>query len=645
MNALRPLILVTALVLASVSAAQSPPPLEAYGAMPRVDLLTISPSGKRVAYRMTTSDQDAIVVVDLEAGKMLGGIEVGEIAARELRFVDDDNLIIIAGRTARALGFRGQFDYSAAFRFEVSSQDLDQLLVRAEDLYPAQSGLGNIIAVTDGGKKLLMPAYHAEDETVSDPRYGVYSVNLDNGLGRLINRGTFTARDWFANSDGELLARVDFDERQSLYRISSLDESRDVLYEIETTIPLTGPVGVVPGGDALVFTLLPPDSSFPTYYRMDLDDGEITGPIMERSGSSVEAVQSDINQVVHGVRYSGFTPAYEFFDPELDARMRKIVNGLTETSTTLVSWSAGFGDLVVRISGGWNSGMYLLFRAGSMEPEIIAAVRPDIAADQVVPTVPTSYAARDGLQIPALVTALPELRENGGAPLLVLPHGGPASYDRLEFDWMAQYFASRGYVVLQPQFRGSSGFGVDFMRAGYGEWGGKMQTDIDDGVDHLVSTGLVDPDRVCIAGLSYGGYAALAAGAFSPDKYKCVASVAGISDLERMLKSDRRKYGRGHWAISYWERQYGGDDFDWDKLEAISPINFADRFEAPVLLVHGRQDTVVPIEQSKRMQSALRKADKDVTLRELKGEDHWLSYGDSRLETLRALAAFIEEHL
>jgi dipeptidyl aminopeptidase/acylaminoacyl peptidase len=186
---------------------------------------------------------------------------------------------------------------------------------------------------------------------------------------------------------------------------------------------------------------------------------------------------------------------------------------------------------------------------------------------------------------------------------------------------------------------------MDFKRAGYGEWGGKMQTDIDDGVDHLIASGLVDPERVCIAGASYGGYAALAAGAFSPDKYKCIASVAGISDLELMMKADRRKYGRNHWAISYWERQYGGDDFDWDKLEAISPVNFADRFEAPVLLIHGRKDTVVPIEQSKTMQKALRKADKDVTLRELEGEDHWLSYGDSRLETLRELASFIEEHL
>jgi dipeptidyl aminopeptidase/acylaminoacyl peptidase len=98
-------------------------------------------------------------------------------------------------------------------------------------------------------------------------------------------------------------------------------------------------------------------------------------------------------------------------------------------------------------------------------------------------------------------------------------------------------------------------------------------------------------------------------------------------------------------VISYWERQYGGEDFDWEKLEAISPVNFADQFAAPVLLIHGRKDTVVPIEQSKKMEAALLKAGKEVSLRELKGEDHWLSYRESRLETLRALAGFIEKHL
>lgn len=639
------LVLAAAQLFSAIASAQSPPPLEAYGAMPTVDLMVISPSGDRIAYRVTTSDQDVVAVVDLDSMEVVRGVSVGEISVRELRLVDDDTLIIIAGRTARAFGFRGQFDFSAAFRFDVSTGSLDQLLKRARDLYPAQSGLGQIIAATNDGQSLLMPAFHSYDVYLSDPKYGVYSVNLEDNRARLIEEGDFSAMDWFADAEGEIVARVDFVESQDLYRIWSLAGKKTKIFELETSIPPRGPVGLISGDDALVYAAWTRDSDYPVFYRMGIDDGELSGPIVDRTDSGVEQSLSDINRVVHGFQHSGFTPTYTFFDAELDARVGKIVAHMDGTSGTIVSWSDDFEKILMRISGVWNSGAYLLFRKGSDEPELIEHVRPDIEWDQVVPTVATRYSARDGLEIPALVTARDSLRSNGNAPLIVLPHGGPAAYDRLEFDWLAQYFASRGYVVLQPQFRGSSGFGSDFMRAGFGEWGGKMQTDIDDGVDHLIESGLVDAKRVCIIGASYGGYAALAAGAFSPEKYRCVASIAGISDLERMLKSDRRKYGRDHWAISYWERQYGGEDFDWDALDAISPVNFADQFQVPVLLVHGRGDTVVPIDQSKVMQKALRKAGKDVELIELKGEDHWLSYSESRVAMLRAVAAFVEEHL
>ena len=119
-----------------------------------------------------------------------------------------------------------------------------------------------------------------------------------------------------------------------------------------------------------------------------------------------------------------------------------------------------------------------------------------------------------------------------------MPHGGPASFDRADFDWKAQFFASRGYVVLQPQFRGSTGFGADHQAAGDGEWGRKMQDDLDDGVAFLVGQEIVDPERICIVGSSYGGYAALAAGAFSPDLYSCHVSINGVSDIRAMLRDD-----------------------------------------------------------------------------------------------------------
>ena len=170
-----------------------------------------------------------------------------------------------------------------------------------------------------------------------------------------------------------------------------------------------------------------------------------------------------------------------------------------------------------------------------------------------------TYKARDGFDIQAIVTGPPYWNPGEGAPLpaLILPHGGPASYDRFGFDWMAQYFANRGYLVLQPNFRGSTGFGRAFQDAGRGEWGGKMQDDITDGVKALVSAKMIDPDRICIVGASYGGYAALAGGAYTPELYKCVIAISPISDLNQHGQSISMKYGRDSESYRSWRESIG----------------------------------------------------------------------------------------
>ena len=257
------------------------------------------------------------------------------------------------------------------------------------------------------------------------------------------------------------------------------------------------------------------------------------------------------------------------------------------------------------------------------------------------------YQARDDLQIQAILSAPPNFDAESSDPLpaIILPHGGPASYDRFDFDWMAQYFANRGYMVLQPNFRGSEGFGQAFEDAGRGEWGGKMQDDISDGLNALVSSKLVDPERVCIVGSSYGGYAALAGAVFTPKLYKCVIAIAPVSDLNRMLRDEKRDHGRHHWVLSYWENAMADGDARQNKLRSISPVRFAEDVTAPVLLLHGDDDTIVPLSQSTMMKSALERAGKQVELVKLKGEDHWLSVADTRMQTLREMDRFISEHL
>jgi dipeptidyl aminopeptidase/acylaminoacyl peptidase len=252
-----------------------------------------------------------------------------------------------------------------------------------------------------------------------------------------------------------------------------------------------------------------------------------------------------------------------------------------------------------------------------------------------------TYEAADGLKIPAYLT-LPAGKPASKLPLIVLPHGGPAYRDTADFDWWTQALAAQGYAVLRPNFRGSTTT-QSFMTAGYGQWGRKMQTDLSDGVRYLAKQGTIDPARVCIVGASYGGYAALAGVSLDPGVYRCAVSVAGISDLKQMLKWEKqRESGGDHVGTRFWNRFMGVTGPDDPSLDAISPIKHLDRVNVPVLLIHGKDDTVVAYEQSEIMLKALKKANKPVELVTLKKEDHWLSRGETRLQMLKSSMAFIE---
>ena len=249
------------------------------------------------------------------------------------------------------------------------------------------------------------------------------------------------------------------------------------------------------------------------------------------------------------------------------------------------------------------------------------------------------------MEIPGYLTR--PLGIEGTAPLVVLPHRGPMDRDVDGFDWLAHFLASRGYAVLQPNYRGSAGNGRGWEEAGHGGWGvGVMQNDSSDGVAAVVAAGIADPQRVCIVGASYGGYAALAGAAFTPELYRCAVSVGGVADLRdtHALYTGRRDDRSA--AVTLWERSMGIEDVRArDALVAASPARHAAAVQAAVLLIHGRDDSVVPIGQSQGMQRALRAAGKSAQLIELDTQDHWLSEAKTRLETLEAIDTFLAQHL
>ena len=258
---------------------------------------------------------------------------------------------------------------------------------------------------------------------------------------------------------------------------------------------------------------------------------------------------------------------------------------------------------------------------------------------QVGPVRVVKYRALVGMELAGVLT-LPPGKEAKALPVIMLPHGGPAARDYPRFDWWAQAFAVQGYAVFQPNFRGSTGYGAAFEQAGHGEWGRKMQTDISDGLAELARQGIVDPQRACIMGASYGGYAALAGVTLQQGLYRCAVSVAGIGDIGTMYATDVRESGNTATMVNSLNSILG----KYRNFDNISPINFASRADAPVLLIHGKDDTVVNYSQSKDMEKALRKAGKVVELVTLNGEDHWLSKSATRLEMLQHASEFIHKY-
>lgn len=636
-------LVIALLVSTSLANAEYPkPPLEAYGSLPQVSSAELSPDGAVLAAIVNYPDATRIVISEIGVG-VKRQIDIQDVKARSVRFYDNNYLILRASETTHTPGFIGDYEYSGAFAIDLDSAESTQLMVGTRGLFPAQSGLGRIVGRGKKPGEVLMPAFIGAPNI--DPALNLFTNKLGESRGTRYARGTQDTIDWFVGDGGRVLARELYNNEKNRYRVQWRvgDDWQDI-YDETTDVPETSIVGVTRDETGLVFTRYVDNGE--ALMRLG-SDGETTGPIIADRAREIDAIYTDTNRKVVGVRYAGVSPDYAFLDADLQDGFDRIVDKLPTATIYLDSWSDDRNRILYRVFEPSFGDLWMVQTRDTDTLSVVGDARPGIPSLAMGSLMSVEYKARDGLTIQAILTLPPDYQQDPSdpRPALVLPHGGPATYDRFGFDWMAQYFANRGYIVVQPNFRGSTGFGRDFELAGRGEWGAKMQDDITDGVKALASSGMIDADQVCIAGASYGGYAALAGAVFTPDLYKCVIAIAPVTDLNMMLSDERRLVGRDHWVVSYWEDVLANGDAGRDKLRNISPANFAENVVAPVLLLHGNDDTVVPYQQSVKMRNRLRQAGKQVDLIKLNGEDHWLSSRETRLQTLVEMDRFVAEHL
>lgn len=627
--------------------AHAVPTVEDYGALPSVGMMSIAPNGKLIAFRKHDGERDLLIVYSLAESKLARAIDISSIKPHTLYFLDDHRVVLKGSDNMRLFGYRGRHNMSTAFALDVRSGEIDQLLTPGDVIKKGQLGLGNIVGKSADGRYVYMPAFVGERETDQSPDYSLVRVDLESvRRPRVVEKGDEDTIDYFVDDNGNVLAEEIFSNHYNYHSIVAHHGDEEVeIYRYEDELADISIVGLTPDKKNLVVLNESEKTGRVSYYTMSLKDGKLSKPMFERTDADVEHVLTDINRVAHGVLYSGLTPSYEFFNSKLNERLEKIQADFPGQSVWISDWNDDWNDIVVKVEGSGISGEYFLYNAKG-EARFLAAARPTITREHVHPVVSFTYKARDGLDIPALVT-IPSAfaADPKNLPAVMLPHGGPEAHDWLGFDWLAQGLASRGYLVIQPQFRGSSGFGYAHRAAGHGEWGKKMQDDLTDAVELLVKQKLIDPQRICIVGASYGGYAALAGGAFTPDLYRCVVSINGVSDIDEMLDSEESDHGDDHWVVAYWNQVIANGEKDRDFLDVISPANFAEKFNAPVLLLHGDRDKVVPYDQSKLMYKQLKRANKAVELIKLKKEDHHLSSPETRLHALKATLDFVDQHI
>ena len=643
-----PVILLLALPLApgsmaavSGEAAQALPPLAVYGQLPSLDDPVISPLGNRLAYIMRDGDRRSIQVFDLTKNKPVAAAALGDMKVRGLRWYDDDRLLILYSATSNPpIGVFGpRQEWLMLANWDLATGRMGMVSINDADHQTMDVVTGSIaVRTVNGQPKLFVSGLYLDGEQFMP---GLFEVDLGRDETRLIAEGNTHGSDWAVDAQGRIAAAFDYHvagnaEGQWVLRLRRGDWLRQAAAG-KAVYDSPYIVGFSYDDKSLLVAFDTPDGWI--WKPLNLADDTWGAPL--GAGETFYDVIRDrlTGQVVGGLEDS-LSPRQVFFDPALQSRWSALMGAYSGERVDLISYSDDFTKFMIRVLGPRDGYRYVLIDWRTSDSAPLGDIYSGLSTFATVR--PIQYKAADGLPISGFLT-LPPGKPPKQLSLIVMPHGGPAATDDGSFDWWAQALASRGYAVLQVNYRGSDTT-PSLLRAGYGEWGRKMQTDLSDGVGYLVAQGIVDPKRVCIVGASYGGYAALAGVSLQTGIYRCAVSVAGVGDLAAFLRwTSSQMSAADNEFTRYWDRFLGVTGADDPLLGTISPIDHVAAITVPVLLIHGRDDTVVPYAQSKEMAKALKRAGKSVQLVSLPHEDHWLSHSATREEMLEDVVSFLEQ--
>lgn len=626
--------------------AQSEIGVEAFARLPAIDTPTLSPSGNMLAYITNTQNQKTLIIQNLST-QTNQAIDASLVRPTNLIWINDEILLIQASNTRRHHRAYGVLDVGAVYAIDLTQSELQpRQLLHGSTRIGLNFSLGRIIQIDRDHEEVYMPAF--DDQR----NYGLFKVNARTGRSERVDRGSPYTEDWIVSTSGELLAREERNQNDDTLQLQIRQGNQwRVALEEKSDLPQINLVGYDKEDDALIVsTRSMGNKNTVGLFKVHSENQEIETIFQHENLDSRFHLTRDFSGQLMHVTYEDSELHYIWFDDDMELIYSSIKAAMSiqipHSSITLSDWTPDRKTILFRGETNYLSPYYGLFVPETGEISLLGWVYPELGSTLLPQRSAISYPTRDGQTLPAYLT-LPA--GEGPHPFIILPHGGPQARDYAGFDDWAHFFASRGYGVIQPNFRGSSGYGRDYIVQGYGEWGlGIMQHDLSDARQAVIDAGLADPDRFCIVGASYGGYAALAGIAFTPELYKCAISYSGVSDLEEMIRFERNRYGEDRDTHTYWQTQILGpnppnneDQF----LQARSPVRAVEAIQAPILLMHGHDDSVVSVEQSRLMNRALESADKSVRYIEIENGDHWLTSYETRLEVFTQMERFLGEHL
>ena len=640
--------LATGLLLVAAIAAAAPPSVEAFADRAHIEDAALSPDGQRLAVIETFEGRGGAVVIDRErAGKDANKLVLAEPEHFKLQWCHwATNVRLLCG--FRAMTMERGIVY-AVTRLAAVDADGSHPTVLLQNSLEAQGpfqdriinwrpGIPDTVLIEadeklDSGQIASGAAIYGRVGTYGFP--AVFELNVVTGRLNLRQRAREPVRHWITDSHGDVRIGWGFQGTMRSY-YARLEGDRDWRQLTKFKIFSRGnhprPIAIS-GEDPNKAYVIADSEGRDAVWLVDLKDRDkpslvfahplvdVSQPVLARDGSLI------------GVAYQTDYPMMFYTNEQVCALIERIKLTVPYVHNSIAGSSEDDRIVLIRSSSDIDAPTYRIFDTSTDTLSGLGAPHAAIPADSLAHLRSIEYPARDGTRIPGYLT-VPHGSAAAQLPLIVMPHGGPIARDSWRYDFLREFLASRGYAVLQMNFRGSSGYGSDWFFAAHQDWGGLTYEDVLDGARWAIKEGIADPKRVCVVGWSFGGYIALVGAQRNPDVFRCAVDIAGVSDLSLLSNS----LGIG----AAGKLQIGTDS---EKLKRDSPRQHADAFQVPLLMIHGDRDAQVQIEQSEVMDRALTKAGKAHRFIKLRDADHQLSTVADRVTMLHAVEAFLAEHL